>query len=66
MGLVEAPDRVGGECLGIPRRKPGGGAVLPARRNRPLEPLQREAVQELRLHVARARAAGERGDLPRG
>ena len=64
--LVEANDGGSDSRFGVPRLETDGRVVLPLSREPVTETLQREAVQELRLHVARARAAGERGDLPRG
>lgn len=65
MRLVESADRVGDEGFGIPRRKPCRQRVLPSRRNRPVEPLEREPVEQLGLDVLAPRIPGKRLELGR-
>ena len=50
-------------CLGIPRREGGGRRELALGGNRPAEPLEREAVEQLRPHVAATGGTLERLEL---
>src|SRR5947208_13031871 len=63
-GLREEADRRGGLCLGVVRSHPRGRCELALGRDRPPEPLERGAVQQLRSDAALG-GPGERGELAR-
>src|SRR5437764_170189 len=50
--LVEEPDRRGDPGIGVVRRLAGGGGELPLGRDRVVETLQRDAVEDLRAGSA--------------
>ena len=65
VGLVEAADGGGDVRVGVVRGEPGGGGELPLGGDRPAEPLQRDAVQELRVRPAVRGARAQGGELLR-
>ena len=64
LSLVEAADRVCDEGLRVRRGELSGGRELFLSRDRPLEPLQRDPVEQLRTDVVAAGFASQRRELP--
>lgn len=64
--LVEAADGVGDEGFRVPRGEAGGGRELLLRRDRPLEPLEGDPVEQLRPDIVAAGVARQRFELPSG
>ncbi len=62
--LVETADGVRDECFRVRRGEPGGRRELVLRRDRPLEPLQGHAVEQLRSDVVAAGVSRQGRDLP--
>ena len=63
--LVEAADGLGDTRVGVVRREPHGGGELPLGGDRPAEPLQHGAVEQLRVRPAVSGARAQGGELLR-
>ena len=66
IGLVEEANRGGDAGFGIPWGKRRCGGELALGRDRPTEPLERDAIEELAVRVAAASASREERELARG
>jgi hypothetical protein len=61
--LVEASNRIRDEGLRVRGSDAGCGRELPLRRDRALEPLEGDTIEQLGPGIAAARVSGQRGEL---